>query len=133
MKSTLYINMHFSKPDSTLILKGFVVDATDKSPLPGAVVKIRGHDIGANTDTDGYYIIKSNVVAACTVEVKALGYITLSKLIAVENVLRMDFELSRDTSRNGMGDVSTRTMIKPDRTSSTHIWYGEEIEKMPGN
>jgi len=59
---------------STGSIGGKVTDSKDGTPLPGAVVKIVGSQMGATTDDNGEYIILNVDVGAYTLEASYIGY-----------------------------------------------------------
>jgi hypothetical protein len=65
-------------------IKGYVVDGDNDEPLPYANVVLKGGNMGATTNTDGYFIIVNAPVGVCTLEVYYVGYAT--QRIVIQNV-----------------------------------------------
>lgn len=59
-----------------IILQGLVVDNNDKSPLPGALVRVNGKSYGAVTDNNGKFSIKVDSPKS-KVEIGFVGYNTV--------------------------------------------------------
>lgn len=76
---------------------GIVLDAKDKTPIAGAVVKIEGLQKGAETDDNGAYVILNVDVGTYTVIASYLGY-TQSKVtnvrVSVDQRAKADFDLA---------------------------------------
>jgi len=57
-------------------LSGRVLDAADKQPLPGAVIRIKGVTNGATTDNNGRFSIVTGQPFPFTIIVTYIGYVT---------------------------------------------------------
>ncbi len=77
-------------------LKGKVVDADTKEPLPGASVVVKGTSMGGATDLDGNYLINSVPAGDQTIVVSYVGYVSRTTNVRVaENVETvLDFNLT---------------------------------------
>ncbi len=64
-------------------ISGTVQDATNGDPLPGANVLLQGTSIGASTDINGKYEIRSVVPGSYSVRVTYIGYEPLDVSVAV--------------------------------------------------
>jgi outer membrane receptor protein involved in Fe transport len=86
-----------SYSQTTGSIGGTVVDALDKSPLPGAVVEIEGSNQGAITNDDGEFVILNVDVGIYDLESSYIGYnknkITGVK-VSVDTRTKADFELT---------------------------------------
>ncbi|HTO94822.1 MAG TPA: carboxypeptidase-like regulatory domain-containing protein, partial [Bacteroidota bacterium] len=77
-------------------LRGRVTDRATGDPLPGANVTIVGTSIGASSDLDGKYIIRSIPSGAQSVRVTYVGYTTVTSaiLVTTDSTLVMDVRLT---------------------------------------
>lgn len=76
---------------------GTVVDAKDKAPLIGAIVKIEGTQRGAETDVNGKFVILNIDVGTYTVIATYVGYTAQKHTgvkVSVDQRTEVDFELS---------------------------------------
>ena len=99
---------------------GTVVDAADKSPIPGVAVMVKGTTVGTVTDFDGKFSIKANqgdililsFVGYKTVEVAAAPNMNLTletDALDLEDVVVIGYGVARKTDLTG-----SVTAIKPD-------------------
>ncbi len=77
------------------VVKGRVFDAKSKQPLPFVDVTFKGTYVGASTDLDGQYKIKTKNPSD-TLMATFVGYKTSYKLIAQEDRNRVDFYLEEE-------------------------------------
>lgn len=77
---TLSLGYIFAQENFTQNVKGLVVDATSKSPIPGANVIIENTDplLGAVTDFDGKFVIKNVNTGRVSIRISFVGYKTVS-------------------------------------------------------
>ncbi|MBP6609571.1 MAG: TonB-dependent receptor [Paludibacter sp.] len=115
----------------TINLSGSVVSATDKEPLIGVSVLIKGTTVGTITDIDGKYklpVTKSNAILV----ISYIGYKTTE--IAVGNQSNINVVLKEDTKVLdeviAIGYGSTK---KADLTSAISTLNPKEVLKMPGS
>jgi outer membrane receptor protein involved in Fe transport len=76
---------------------GTVVDAKDKAPLPGAIVKIEGTTKAVQTDANGAFVFLNLEVGNYNVVVTYVGYTTSRKVgvkVSVDQRTNEDFEMS---------------------------------------
>jgi outer membrane cobalamin receptor len=66
-------------------IKGYVRNTSDHSMLPGANVVIKGTNLGASTNTDGLYVIKSVPPGTYTLEASAIGFGPVDDKVIVKN------------------------------------------------
>jgi TonB-dependent receptor len=80
-------------------IKGTVFDKTTKDGLPGAHVTIKGTSMGAATNLDGQYVIKSVPEGRLTLVVAYVGYTTRDLVVNVtgDATITQDFFLSATT------------------------------------
>lgn len=102
---------------STGSIGGKVTDAKDGSPLPGAVVKIAGTQMGATTDENGEYVILNVDVGTYTVEASYIGYNNKSVTnvkVSVDKKTVVSFDLT-------MAGITTETIIIEDTRRSIDV------------
>ncbi|MBC8484909.1 MAG: carboxypeptidase-like regulatory domain-containing protein, partial [Bacteroidetes bacterium] len=73
---SLILMSSISYSQTTGSIGGTVVDALDKSPLPGATIKIEGSNQGAVTNDNGEFVILNIDVGTYTLEASYIGYNT---------------------------------------------------------
>jgi len=123
----------FSAPQQgPIILQGRVIDNNDKSPLPGASIKVNGKNYGALTDNNGKFSIKVDSPKS-KVEIGFVGYNTVKvdaqksdsiKTIALEpknsslaEVVVMNSNQAILNARPTSGWVSFNKYLKENATS----------------
>jgi len=77
------------------VVRGKVYDAKTKQPLPFVDVTFKGTYVGASTDLDGEYKIKTKNPSD-TLMATFVGYKTSYKLIAQEDRQKLDFYLEEE-------------------------------------
>ncbi|MDX2189064.1 MAG: DUF5686 family protein [Bacteroidota bacterium] len=82
------------------IIKGKVVDANTGEPLPFVVLQFKGTTIGAQTDFDGKYIIKSSFIKD-SLKATYVGYKTRSKIVKDQPEQTINFQLSENLQELG--------------------------------
>jgi hypothetical protein len=124
----------FSSPQQRpIILQGRVIDNNDKSPLPGASVKVNGKNYGALTDNNGKFRIKVDSPKS-KLEIGFVGYNTVKvdaqksdslKTIALEpnnsalaEVVVMNSNQATLNARPTDGWVSFNKYLKENATST---------------
>jgi outer membrane receptor protein involved in Fe transport len=76
---------------------GIIIDAKDRTPIPGVIVKIEGLQKGAETDANGEYVILNVDVGTYSVVATYLGYNPSKQSnvkVSVDQRSRVDFEMS---------------------------------------
>lgn len=83
--------------ESERLIKGTVLDAKDKSPLPGVTVLIKGTGMGAITDANGKFVykLKGNDIKNIVLEIQYLGM--QPQTTRVENKTEFTFYLEEFT------------------------------------
>ena len=74
-------------------IKGTIIDADSKEPLPFVTVALMGKNIGTVTDYDGYFSIETQW-ASDSIIASFLGYGEVKKGITLGKTQVIDFELS---------------------------------------
>ena len=94
---SLILMSSISYSQTTGSIGGTVVDALDKSPLPGATIKIEGSNQGAVTNDNGEFVILNIDVGTYTLEASYIGYNTnriTGVKVSVDSRTKAEFELT---------------------------------------
>lgn len=94
------------------IISGKVLDADDKLPLPGAMVQIVGEKKYTVSDYNGRFELLNINEGTYTVEVKYIGYSTLSQQIKVEQGKNNVIDFSLKASENELKEVVVGDILK---------------------
>ena len=116
----------------TLTVKGTVTSASDKEPMIGATVQIKGTGNGSITGLDGDYIL-TNVSSNAVLVFSSIGFDTQEIPVNGKTVINVELkeatELLEEVVVIGYGTVK-----KSDLTSSISTVKGEEItQTVTGN
>ena len=71
-------------------INGTVTDATDKSPLPGSTVVIKGSVVGTSTDASGKFRLETNLKPPLTLRVSSVGYVSLEVEVTGSNDINIE-------------------------------------------
>ncbi len=110
------------KQGTTGKITGKVIDAKDKSPLIGAVIKVANTTLGAITDESGEYTILNVDVGTYNVQATYIGYDpqTVTDLkVSADLTSRADFALrvaGSEISTDEIEIVGKRSAISPDQS-----------------
>lgn len=117
-------------------ITGVVIDKQTRDPISDVNIFLKGTELGAATDLDGYYVILNVPPGNYDLMVQYLGYqsqmveglVVISDLTTVVN-----FELEETTLEIGDAVVVTadKPLIRPDVTSKLAVVDGREISTMP--
>lgn len=111
------------------VITGTVTSGTDKEPIPGANVQIKGTTVGSITDLDGNFSI--NVPSDNSILVFSyIGY--LSQEVTVGSRTRIDIQLQEDVKQ--LGEIIIVGYGEQDRktlTSSISSVSSKDIENLP--
>lgn len=77
------------------IIRGRVLDAKTKQPLPFVDVVLKGTYVGVSTDLDGQYFIQTRNPSD-TIQVSFIGYKTLEERIIRETRQEMNFYMEEE-------------------------------------
>ena len=117
-------------------LLGKVVDAENKSPLPGVTVVIKGTPYGATTDLQGEYQIENLPVGSYVAVFSFIGFKTLSQpdvIIRVERSTYLDAELYSTSVELKTVEVKGGYFVNADAKPLSAIEFSsEEIRRAPG-
>ena len=109
-----------------ITVKGKVVDGSDKTPLPGVTILIKGTQNGTQTDVNGNYSISAP--ANATLVFNFVGYTALEQ--AVNNQATLNVSLASSTQQlEQVVVVGYGTQRKIDVTGSVATVKGEDIAK----
>lgn len=82
-------------------IKGKVTDASSGEALPYVVIQIKGTDVGAQTDFDGNYILKTTKLPD-SLQATYVGYRTKTRAVdKSQNVQTINFQIIEDTKLIG--------------------------------
>ncbi|MGV3510133.1 MAG: TonB-dependent receptor, partial [Sphingobacteriaceae bacterium] len=89
-----FISFNLSAASTTVIINGKVVDAATKEPLAGAIISITELQASVHTNQNGEYsFTKIPLKGRFLIEVRYIGYKTLTKYIDLNTAEAIDFEL----------------------------------------
>ena len=106
-------------------------------PLIGAVVIVKGTQLGASTDIDGNYFILNILPGEYEISASFLGYQKVTQSGVVVNINRtttLDFSLQEQTVDIGeeVVVVATRPDVQREKTSTSEIVRAAEVQELPG-
>lgn len=90
--SSLFINVNAQKLTK---IKGTVIDANTKEPLPFVNIAFKGANVGTTTDFDGNYYLETQWGTG-TLQASFVGYTTTSKTVQLGSVQTINFSLKND-------------------------------------
>lgn len=89
------LNIGFVNAQSLTKIKGTIVDADTKEPLPFVNVSFKGANVGTTTDFDGNYYLETQWGTA-TLQASFVGYKTLSKPVQIGKSQTINFSLKNE-------------------------------------
>ncbi len=114
---------------------GRIIDKADGQVLYGCNVILKGSNLGAASDANGYYAILNVPPGVYTVAFSMIGYqsVNMSGVeISIDLTQQIDIEMSMQSIE---GEAVTVTAVKPmiqkDLTSSIAIISAEEMKQLP--
>ena len=114
---------------------GRIIDKADGQVLYGCNVILKGSNLGAASDANGYYSILNVPPGVYTVAFSMIGYqsVNMSGVeISIDLTQQIDIEMSMQSIE---GEAVTVTAVKPmiqkDLTSSIAIISAEEMKQLP--
>ncbi|UCC81067.1 MAG: TonB-dependent receptor [Candidatus Zixiibacteriota bacterium] len=117
-------------------IRGSVINAVTREPLPGARVILAGTGLGAATNIDGDYLIDNIPVGTYVVQASLIGYdydVKNDVVIDPTKVIELDFALRENPLDYGKIVVTPDYFTKsPDFELSTQVQSNEEIRRLPG-
>lgn len=118
------------------ILAGKVVDAENKSPLPGVTVVIKGTSLGASTDLDGAYRIENLQAGSYVAIFSYVGFKTVTQtdiIIRGERVTYLDMQMQQSSIELKTVEVHGGYFVNAEAMPVSSIGYtSEEIRRAPG-
>lgn len=108
-------------------ITGTVVRDSDKQPVPGATVRVKGSGIGTSTDEKGHYIL-ANVPASAILVITVIGFQTQE--MALNGREKLDIILAE--SSKGLNEVlivGYGTQKKSDLTGAIATVNGAELNR----
>ncbi|MGW8268222.1 MAG: carboxypeptidase regulatory-like domain-containing protein [Longimicrobiales bacterium] len=87
------IRLRLSDPDSKGVLQGRVADATVRSPVPNAIVRLVELDRTTLTNSRGYFSFGGQPWGLYTLEIEGLGYARLTTAVRVAGNLTQTVEI----------------------------------------
>jgi TonB-linked SusC/RagA family outer membrane protein len=125
MVGLLFMNAAFAQE---ITVKGVITDGSDKLPLPGVSIQIKGTQKGTTTDATGTYAISAP--ANATLVISSIGY--TSREIPVNNQTTINISLSSAAQDlEQVVVVGYGTQRKKDLTGSVSQVKGEELTRQP--
>ena len=95
-------------------ITGKITDKTTGQPIVGATVTIPDLKIGTSTDANGTYLIQQLPKGEYLIQVTAIGYASITKVVDLGNTASVDFKLSAsnyelsDVIVTALGNTTTR-------------------------
>jgi hypothetical protein len=122
---------------STGKIVGHVVDAKDKTPLPGVNVMLVGTRMGAATDAKGDYFIINVPPGKYTVKASMIGYQAVEKtgvLVEIDRTVHVNFRLNPAVISGKPVVVTAKKEVVPMDVSASQITIeGKSTQLMPVN
>ncbi|WP_375437710.1 SusC/RagA family TonB-linked outer membrane protein [uncultured Hymenobacter sp.] len=107
---------------------GTILDATDRSPLPGVTVVVKGTTVGASTDPNGQFTL-SLPAGSTTLVVSAVGYVGQTVNVTsgtVRIALKSDVKQLSEVVVTGYSEQNRKTL-----TSAISSVKGDELRDIP--
>lgn len=102
------------------VLKGRVTDEHGMS-VQGAIIEIGDLKTGAASDSGGYYIIRNLPKGRYVVEVRLLGYSTITRSVAIDGETQQDFQLKEAVVEKNTVLVTGTSLATEERRNITPI------------
>jgi outer membrane receptor protein involved in Fe transport len=117
-------------------IAGTVVEQNTGEPLPGVNVVIDGTQLGASTDTDGFFAILNIPPDVYTVTISYIGYNNVQVTdvkVSVDLTTTINIELTPTTLElsETISVVAERPLIRKDEISTRHYVDSEEFNIRP--
>jgi len=107
-------------------ITGKVTDKTTGAPIPGATISIPDLKIGTSTDANGIYVLRQLPRGEYLIQVTAIGYASVTRVIDLRNTYSVDFKLSAsnyqlsDVVVTALGNTTTKQRAPIPITLVTH-------------
>ncbi|MBN1154134.1 TonB-dependent receptor [candidate division KSB1 bacterium] len=116
-------------------IAGYVYDADNGGPLPGANVIIEGTMMGAATNLDGYFAILNVPPGAYTIRANVVGYaaVTISNVrVSIDLTTNLEFKLSSEVlAGEEVTIVAERPIVQQDVSASLANIESSQINALP--
>jgi hypothetical protein len=137
MRKLLFIALLFPLAIQAQILRGTVVDASDNSPLPGAIISIEGVSNQAISDMDGQFVLSGLKTGLFNVSVALIGYDAQTQfevLVTQAKPAIVNFNLREALQVLDEVEISAQQQFKQEAQSPVSVQsIGiNEIQRNPG-
>ncbi|MCP4633028.1 MAG: TonB-dependent receptor [candidate division Zixibacteria bacterium] len=116
-------------------INGTIADKSTGEPLPGVSVIIKGTNIGAPTDFDGFYRIQNVPPGVYELVATYVGYATMTVTdvqVGIDKVTTIDYELSTEAVQmDGVTVVAKHKAIETRITSNQNAIGADELSVLP--
>jgi len=116
-------------------ISGWVTEKDSGNPLPGVSILVVGAGIGADTDSDGRFIILNVSPGTYTLQTSYIGYATIKVkdlIVSTGRTSEQNFSLTQEMIKGEeIVVIAKRPLVHKDLTSSQKITTAEEISAMP--
>ncbi|MDF2434921.1 MAG: iron complex outerrane recepter protein, partial [Mucilaginibacter sp.] len=95
-------------------ITGKITDKITGRPIPGVTISIPDLKVGTSTDANGFYVLKQLPKGEYLIQVSAIGYASVTKVVDLGNTYSVDFKLSAsnyelsDVVVTALGNTTTR-------------------------
>ncbi len=113
-------------PIGTAMVTGRITDKVTGLPIAGVTVSVPDLKIGTSTDANGIYFLKQLPAGEYLIQVTAIGYASVTKIVDLGNTLSVDFKLSAsnyelsDVVVTALGNTTTKQRATIPITIVTH-------------
>ena len=118
----------FAQTAPTQTVTGTIVDAADRSPLPGVTVVVKGTTVGASSDLNGQFSL-SLPESSNTLVISAVGYVGQTVAVTsgtVRIALKSDVKQLSEVVVTGYSEQNRKTL-----TSAISSVKGDELRDIP--
>ena len=116
-------------------ISGWVTEKDSGNPLPGVSILVVSAGIGADTDSDGRFIILNVSPGTYTLQTSYIGYATIKVkdlIVSTGRTSEQNFSLTQEMIKGEeIVVIAKRPLVHKDLTSSQKITTAEEISAMP--
>jgi iron complex outermembrane receptor protein len=96
-------------PEEKSRITGKITDKTTGKPVAGATISIPDLKLATSTDNDGVYVLKQLPRGQYLMQVTAVGYASVTKVVDLGNTYSVDFKLS--ASNYELADVIVTALV----------------------
>lgn len=124
----------FSEKKQVFVVKGTVISADTKKPLPGANVIVSGTVFGTITDTDGRFVLDRLPAGTYQIKATMMGYKAQTQSVRVnsEQIPRLEFKLPETVIETPalVVTASKRRQSIQDSPSSLAVVTSKDMERL---